>query len=172
MFDCKNYIKTRRRRKENAKQRAASFSYFVRDGNRRMKVCRTAFMSMHGIRQKRLFRITTLLLKGDTPKTKEVPFLIQERHQKISQNFLSDHIWSFPLKVTYYVGQDVKYLDTLLSIVTLHNLFVTKYSECGNTYIIYRAYFVYNFNYRFGRLQIDVSSTFEELTAKLKSAYQ
>lgn len=167
----KNEIKTRRPRKENAKQRAASFSYYVMNGSSKIKVCRTAFMSMHGIRQKRLFRITTLLLQGETPRDKRGTNPNPRKIPEHVTNLISDHIQSFPVKVTHYGGKEVRYLDARLSIVKMHDMFATKHPDLGITYSFYRAYFVDNFNYRFGRPQIDVCSKCEELTAKLKSPH-
>ncbi|XP_068081652.1 uncharacterized protein [Anabrus simplex] len=127
----KNEIKTRRPRNENSKQRAASFTYFVMDGNNRKKVCRSAFMSMHAVTQKRVFRITMLLLHGEIPRDKRGTNPNTRKIPEDVTKLISDHIQSFPLKRTHYGGKEVHYLDARLTIKEMHNMFVTKYPECG-----------------------------------------
>ncbi|CAH1108477.1 unnamed protein product [Psylliodes chrysocephalus] len=89
-------IKRRRPRvKENqqeSKLRQACFEYFVMKNNSRIKVCRKAFAQLHRISEKRILRITQLLVKAETPKNERgknpkihcIPKLV--RHQ------IYDHI--------------------------------------------------------------------------------
>lgn len=60
-FDC-----TITSLKGSENQRNGSFNYFVLKGNTQTKVCRMAFINIHAITQKRVFRITNLLTKGES----------------------------------------------------------------------------------------------------------
>ena len=55
----------------------------------------------------------------------------------------------------------------------MYELFCKKHPNLANKikYDFYRKYFHENYDYRFGRPQIDVCSTCEELTAKIKSPH-
>ncbi|XP_063228181.1 uncharacterized protein LOC134534082 [Bacillus rossius redtenbacheri] len=53
----------------------------------------------------------------------------------------------------------------------MHTLYEDKYQNTKASYKYYLKYYNENFRYRFGRPQIDVCSTCEELTTKLKSPH-
>ena len=58
-----------------------------------------------------------------------------------------------------------------LTIKTMYELFCKKHPNLANKtkYDFYRKYFHENYDYRFGRPQIDVCNTCEELTTKTVS---
>ncbi|PSN40480.1 hypothetical protein C0J52_05236 [Blattella germanica] len=149
------------------KQDKNTFEYCVKVGSKSIKVCKKVFLNIYAVSQKRVFCLMKLLSQGKVPKDLRGTNL--KKLKKTSEDLINkihDHITSFPLKLTHYGGQDYQYLDARLDIKTMHSLFKSKYPDVK--YDFYRAYFKDNFNYSFGRPQIDVCSKCEELKAKLK----
>lgn len=167
----KKDVKQRRPRNPEGKQRAASFIYNVQVGSNRVKVCRKTFLNLHSVTQKRVFRLTKLLLNGDTPNDKRGQNPAPNATSHEIQQLMHNHIMSYPVKETHYGNKEVKYLSADLNIKTMHEMFLAKHPESSTTYGIYRQYFRENFNYKFGRPQIDVCCKCEELTAKIKSPH-
>ena len=167
----KNEIKSWRPRKDEGKKREASFSYFIMDGDIRKMVCQKAFVNIYAVNQKRVFWITTLLLWGEIPKDRRGTTSNSNKMLDDNSTVISNHIQSFPLKVTHYSGRQVEYVDSKLTIKKMHELFFEKHSKVVVKYDFFRSYFVKTFNYRFGCPQIYVCSKSEELTVKLKSSH-
>ena len=159
------------RRRGNTAKRKASFKFFVLLEYNRLQVCRKAFLNLHGISQKRIFRICTLLINNTTPRDK--------RGYNVKSHAISgeickkifDHIHSFPTKVTHYGTNVIRYLDARLNVKIMYNLFKTKYPNFNIKYEYYLKYFNENFKLRFGRPQIDVCSKCEEFEVKIKNSH-
>ena len=83
---------------------------------------------------------------------------------------IHEHISSFEVKVTHYGGKPKKYLDAHLNVKKMHDMFISKYPELEGdvNYTYYYGYFKENFNYSFGRPQVDVCCECESLSNKLK----
>lgn len=152
-------------------EREATYTYFVITHQERLQVCRKAFISLHGITQKRVFRIAKLLAKGERPVDKRG---FNKKTHAISREICSEirnHILKFPIKTSHYGGKEVNYLDARLNLKVMHNLFCEEHPNLKVKYTFYVNYFNKNFGYRFGRPQIDVCSTCEELQVKMKSPH-
>lgn len=134
-------------------------------------MCKKAFLSLYGVTAKRVRRLISLLVAGETPKecrgkssnsrTKAVPGEVIEK--------IHEHINSFPVKEARYANRNIKYLNAELTVKIMHSLFRSKYQDIKVTYGFYLNYFKENFGYAFGRPQKDVCATCEELGLKLKS---
>ena len=170
-----NDIKQRKARKSDCEigpfKKEHSFQYFVIFGGRRVSICKSAFLSLHAVSQKRVFRMCQLLVQGKIPSdmrgTNPCPSKIPEN----IINLIDEHIRAFPLKETHYAGKVMQYLDARLDVKTMHEMFLGKYPETNVKYDFYRKYFQDNFGFSFGRPQIDVCGKCEELEAKIKSSY-
>lgn len=165
----------KRRRSKNpepAKNRANSFTYFCRVGSVKQKVCRKAFMILHSIKNKAVFRLARLVVSGEVPKDcrgrheNRGNALSNEVIQKIDQ-----HILSFPCKESHYSTKLVKYLSADLNVQIMYNMFCEKFPNLKGVvkYDFYRKYYRENYDFRFGRPQVDVCSKCELLTTKIMS---
>lgn len=169
-------IKQRRPRKTKEddckiKERQAAFTYHAIVGNTRIQVCKSAFVSLHAVTQKRVTRIANLLLRGETPKDKRGFHPNAKKTPVEVEHIIHQHIESFPAKTTHYSGSEIQYLDARLDVKQMHQLFKEKHPNVEVKYKFYLRYFNENFRYRFGRPQIDVCSTCEELRVKIKSPH-
>lgn len=160
-----------KRRRGQVEKRKASFKFFCLCNNDRVAVCRQAFINLHVITQKRVYRITTLLAQGLTPKDKRG---FNVKSHCISGDIckqIHEHISSFPTKSTHYGQNEISYLDARLNVKIMYQLFKSVYPDSTVKYEFYLKYFHENFNLRFGRPQIDVCSSCEELETKLKNPH-
>ncbi|GBP40872.1 hypothetical protein EVAR_88933_1 [Eumeta japonica] len=84
---------------------------------------------------------------------------------------IDQHIRSFPLKLSHYSNRELYYLEASLNVKIMFELFSKDYPQYKDVvrYDYYRTYFKQNFDYRFGRPQVDVCSVCEELESKIKS---
>jgi len=83
---------------------------------------------------------------------------------------IHDHISKFEVKETHYSGKPKKYLDARLTIRKMYDMFITGNQELQDNvnYNFFYIYYKENFRYSFGRPQVDVCSTCENLKSKLK----
>lgn len=160
-----------KRKRGAIQKRKASFTYFVLFKNTRTRICRNAFINLHVISQKRVFRICTLLTQNITPRDKRGYNVKSHVMAGETCKKIYDHITSFPTKTTHYGSTQINYLDARLNLKTMYNLFKIKYPETKVKYEFYVKYFNENFKLRFGRPQIDVCSACEELDIKLKNPH-
>ncbi|PSN36258.1 hypothetical protein C0J52_25334 [Blattella germanica] len=138
----KHAIKHRRARSEQPRETAASFKYFLLYRGERKNVCNKAFISMYGITEVRVRRLTDLLIKGKSPHDKSGK---NPKKNTISAEVcskLQEHISSFPTNTTHYGTKDISYLDARLD-----------YPDLDVKYEFYLNYFHDNFSLRFGRPQ-------------------
>lgn len=157
-----------KRRRGKVEKRKASFKFFCLRGTDRLTVCRRAFLNLHVVTQKRVYRITSLLMQGTTPKDKRG---YNAKSHAVSGEIckqIYDHIRSFPTKSSHYGQNEATYLDARLNIKLMYNLFKSKYPQTTVKYEFYLKYFNENFKLKFGRPQIDVCSACEEMETKLK----
>lgn len=158
---------------ENSKQHDASYKYFALKGTFRVEVCRKAYISLHSLSHKKVLRLTNILGKGKTPVD------MRGKHQNRGNAFpqeilihMNEHIQSFPQHTSHYSSTQVIYLDAILNVKKMHDLFIEKHPDYKNKvkYEYYLEHYNKNFGFRFGRPQVDVCSTCEDLKTKLKSS--
>lgn len=171
LIECHNVSRHRPTTSES-KQFAFSFKYYAYKNNERIEVCRNAFLSLHAISSKAVFRLTSLLAKGAQPVDMRGR---HDKHHKILQDVLvkvDSHIESFPQKISHYSTNPVTYLEAGLNCKILHNLLIIKHPELKEviTYKYFLQHYQENYGYRFGRPQVDVCSTCEDLNSKIKSS--
>ncbi|KAJ8878999.1 hypothetical protein PR048_019605 [Dryococelus australis] len=104
------------------KQRNGSFKFHVMAGDKKVS---------HAMSQKKVFRLASLLLNGETPNDK----------RGLDPN---------PKRMP----ETVKYFDGKLDVKQMHTLFQDKYPNTKVSYKYYLKYYNENFWYRFGRPQM------------------
>lgn len=127
-------------------------------------------LSLHMVTADRVRRLSFFLLNNKTPKDK--------RGKNISGNVIPgnicvdihQHINRFSVKNTHYGRKPKKYLDARLNIVKMHQMFVKDYPDLAVKvkYNFYYKYFKENFDYTFGRPQVDVCNQCESLNTKIR----
>lgn len=151
-------------------KRQHTFVYNLRIHGEFMTVCKNVFIATHGITADRVRRLSSLFLKNQTPEDK--------RGKNRSGNAIPgeicvqihQHINQFNVKNTHYGGKPKQYLDARLNIVKMHQMFVKEHPNLENKvkYSFYHKYFKENFDYSFGRPQVDVCSQCESLNTKIR----
>nr|CAH7751890.1 unnamed protein product [Callosobruchus chinensis] len=139
--------------------------------NKRVSVCKSAFMSLYAVSHFRIQRLNTLLCAGQSPRDlrgqhHNRPYAIKDEWlQKIK-----NHIESFPVKTSHYSNKNYHYLDANLNVKIMHDLFIKKNPDLRGLvkYEFYLKYFNENYSLRFGRCQVDVCSECERINAKIK----
>lgn len=160
---------------DSKKKKKSSFKYFVLRGTERMSVCREAFLSLYAVSNKSVFRLTTLLSKNETPT--ETRGKHNNRGNLLPPDAtakIDSHIQEYPTKIARYTGKSVTYLDsTLITVKKMHEMFQEKYPQLKDVvkYEYYLKHSKSNYGYWFGRPQVDVCSTCEELNIKIKSPF-
>lgn len=166
-------VARRRSKNENPKKRDNTYTYyFLNNNSERIEVCRQAFSILYAVKNKAIFRLTSLIAQGKPPI--DCRGLHSNRGNALPTEAIlavDEHIRSFPLKQSHYSSKQINYLNSDLNVKIMHELFLKKHPDQANTikYDFYRKYFNDNHGYRFGRPQVDVCSTCEELEAKIKS---
>lgn len=163
-------VKRRRPRKENSDvNKTSTFNYFVMVAEKRIRVCRNAYVSLHGITVMRVRRLQQLLLADVTPRDRRGK---NDGQKKVCPEWvmkIRDHIELFPVKNSHYASTEKKYLDANLNIKIMYELFQDKYPNSPIKYSFYRKYYKDHFDYPFGRPQIDTCGKCEELIVKIRS---
>lgn len=155
----------------DSKQLLSSFKYHAMVDGNKVDVCRKAYLSLHAVTSKVVFRLTSILAKG------EQPIDMRGRHgshAKIPNEVLiklNEHIESYPIKKSHYSSVEVTYLEAGLTCKIMHDMFIGKHPDLSQTikYEYFLNYYKENYGYRFGRPQVDVCSTCEDLNTKIKS---
>lgn len=161
-----------RRRTTNAQEgekRARSYYQFVKINGKNVKVCLKAFLSIHAVSKQRVQRIKLLLCNNETPEDK--------RGKNVKSNLVGEqyieeireHISCFPIKTSHYYNKDYKYLDARLNVKIMYSLFKEKYPNSPVKYSYYIKFFKQNFELHFGRPQVDICNTCEDLSLKIKN---
>ena len=147
----------------------SSFKFYVFLREKKIHVCKKAFLNLYGIGEKKVRRLQQLHLKGESPRDLRGQ---QQNRKTYPQDFtdqVRDHIKSFPLKTSHYSSKEIKYLDAKLDITKMYNLFQEQFSDCGVKYSFYYKIYKEHFNYRFGRPQIDTCCECEQLNLRIKN---
>lgn len=163
----KQEIHRKRPRSEVPKNRQFTFKYHIKIEGAKLKVCKKAFSSIHGISEKQVRRLCILL------KINEQPIDHRGKSQGSRSNAISgdtlskirEHIESFPVKCVHYYNKDASayYLDEKLNVKTMHAFYKQKYPDHQVKYKFYLKYMQENFSLSFGRKQIDVCALCGEL---------
>lgn len=155
-----------------SKQNTSSFKYYAIKNDRRVEVCRKAFMSLHSLSNNVIRRLNRLR------ETNQSPVDMRGKHKNRGNTLdpeiickIHDHILSFPTKEAHYTSTTVIYLEACLTVKKMYSFFIDNNPSLENVvkYEYYLKYFNDNYGYRFGRPQVDVCSTCEELNTKIKS---
>lgn len=130
-------------------------------------------MKIHGVSADRLRRLCTLLLANESPNDKRGKNHSRNSIQGDVCLKIHEHVSNFEVKETHYAGKPKKYLDARLNVTKMYNMFLDYAPEFKDIvkYNFYYKYFKENFDYAFGRPQIDVCIQCERLGAKLKDPH-
>ena len=157
---CVRVLKTKRKyTKAPSSRRKYSRVYYVKNGAVSEQVCKSAFISIHGISSGRLERaISAQIKKSGSPHTDQ-----RGRHtpgNKTSDDdlaFIKAHIQSFPRYQSHYSRSDNphrKYLSPELSVAKMYQLYMEKCRQEKRDTIcsewLYRKTFNESFNLSFG----------------------
>lgn len=160
----------------NTKHKTVSCKYYVEIRTGKKKVCKSAFISLHGITVKRCRRLTELKKENKIPQDLRGK-AVGSRSNVIPGEYsfeIHNFIESLDKKEIHY-SNDIKkqYLSSSLNIKKLHEMFLNRNPEMTGkvNYQFFRQYFNLNFDLSFGRPQIDVCSKCEELNVKIKDPH-
>nr|CAH7759427.1 unnamed protein product [Callosobruchus chinensis] len=68
LMEARPIKRHRKRIAESASHRSSSFDYFIMHHNKRVSVCKSAFMSLYAVSHFRIQRLNTLLCAGQSPR--------------------------------------------------------------------------------------------------------
>ncbi|XP_046661369.1 uncharacterized protein LOC124354740 [Homalodisca vitripennis] len=117
----------------SSKQNTSSYKYFAMKDNTRVPVCRKAFINLHAITSKALYRLTKLKEANNTPEDRRGKHdkRVNAKSAEIT-GLIHSHITSFPTKISHYTTTPQTYLDAHLTVSKMHDLFINKYPHlCG-----------------------------------------
>lgn len=162
-------VQRHRSKGPDSKQLTSSFKYNAMVDGNRVQVCRKAFLSLHAVTSKVVFRLTSILAKGEQPMDMRGR---HGSHAKIPHDVLmklNEHIESYPTKTSRYSSVEVTYLEAGLTCKIMHDMFIEKHPDLSETikYEYFLNYYKENYGYRFGRPQVDVCCTCEDLNTKI-----
>lgn len=150
-------------------KRTRSYTHFVKIGGKNIKVCQKAFLSIHSISKQRLQRIKVLLSNNQTPEDKRGKNVKSNVVGQQHREEIREHISCFPVKTSHYSNREYKYLDAELNVKIMYSLFKERYPNSPVKYSYYIKFFKENFDLHFGRPQVDVCNTCEDLSLKIKN---
>lgn len=127
-------------------------------------------MSVLNISEKRIRRVRELKVAGKTPEDKRGKNVSNQVSDELRHS-VNDHIRSFPLKESHYSGKKIYYLSADLNIKGMWKLYREKNPEIKVSKAFYYSHYKNNFNYPFGRPQVDTCCKCEELNLKIKSPH-
>lgn len=154
--------------RENEK-RARSYNHFIKIDGKNVKVCQKAFLSIHAVSKQRVQRIKLLLCNNQTPEDKRGK---NAKSNVIGEQYreeMRQHISCFPVKTSHYSNKEYNYLDAQLNVKIMYSLFREKYPNSPVKYSYYINFFKQNFDLHFGRPQVDVCNSCEDLSLKIKN---
>lgn len=168
-------VKQRRRRKslnESTKpDRGTVYVYEISTASGKYQVCKKAFVSIHGVTNERVRRLTTLLSQGKAPIDKRGLNTSGNAIPGLVIDTIKEHINSFPTKLSHYSNNEYYYLSEKLNLIIMHNLFKEKHPNLNVKYNFYRKIFLESFSLKFGHPQVDTCGTCEELEVKIKNRF-
>ena len=143
----------------SSSRRSHSRIYYVCNGSVSSKVCKTAFLRIHGLSNGRLDRALQAQAKsGGSPHSDQ-----RGHHEPgnktgdADMNYVKEHINSFPKYQSHYSRSDNPnrhYLSPSLSVALMYTLYKEKCAEDGMNPVsdwVYRKVFKEEFNLSFGR---------------------
>lgn len=171
LIECSGISRKRPRvHQSNAKPKSQSYKYYVSSSSGKYSVCKTAFVSIHGVTVDRVRRLANLLSLGKSPNDRRGKNTPGNAKSGAFVRQIEEHIRSFPVKNTHYGSRNYHYLSEKLDIKKMHELFLTDNPESSAVkYSFYRKIFKERFSLSFGRPQVDTCCTCEELSNKIKS---
>jgi len=148
------------------------FQYFVKIDGKQIHVCKKAFAALHGIGKKRVERLCTLLSINKPPQDMRGKGTSNVKSETFT-SAIREHIKKFDIKSTHYGGVRKQYLDAKLNVKIMYELFVKENPNLKEqiSYKYYLNYYKMHFGFSFGRPQVDVCSTCESLSVKLKDPH-
>ena len=165
--------KIRRRPRNNTAKLRSSHRYSISTGTKTIKVCKKAFLSIHGIPggrlQRKVLRFDTSLFDGrglnDNP----------HRTSKETLARIRSHIEQFPARESHYSRSHnvhKKYLDASLTVSKMHQMFIEGNPDLKNKvkYWLYYRIFTEEYNISFGFPRSDVCDKCEYYMAKIKAS--
>ena len=135
-------------------------------------MCRKAFLILHTVKNKAVFRLSCLVVKGKSPHDNRGKHCSRGNGLPVEAvNKIDQHILSFLSKESHYSSMLVKYLSADLNVQKMHDLSCEQYPDLRDVvkYDYYRKHFREYYDFRFGRPQVDVCLQCELLTSKIKS---
>lgn len=133
--------------------------YYMKDGEYSVRVCKSAFLLMHGISNGRVSRALQGVAKtGGFPKQDQ-----RGRHEPPNKTsdedmaLIHEHIQSFPSYTSHYSRSDNpnrKYLSPDLSLAKIYSLYKDTCTEKGKKAVsdwVYRKVFNERYNLTFGK---------------------
>ena len=155
---CVKVSPVQRHYRSNSK-RGNTRVYYINNGERSVRICKKAFLSIHGVSSGRITRILAgQAQQGGVPKLDR-----RGRHpppNKTSENdlaFIRQHIESFPVYESHYSRNDNpnrRYLSPDLSVSKMYQLYQEECKKKGVRSVsqwVYRKVFNEHFNLSFGR---------------------
>ena len=152
-------LPVKRHYKASDSRRGNTRVYYVHNGERSVRVCKVAFLRLHGVSSGRLTRLLSNQAQhGGVPKLdsrghKEPPNKTSEEDLA----FVRSHIDSFPVYESHYSrsdNPDRKYLSPDLSVSKMHYLYKEKCDTEVRRSVsdwVYRKVFNEEYNLSFGR---------------------
>lgn len=151
------------------------------------KICKKAFLSLHGITKARLERLQKHLNIGHGTPPMDGRGKHVRRPNKLPEGTddkIREHILSFPKYKSHYSLKDNLnhyYLSPLLSIAKMHHMYLQKYEPeqllHENQYMkpivkyeYYRKFFTENFKMSFGKPKSDTCQKCDKLMNKIDAA--
>lgn len=153
------------------KPKTYSYEYYVKVSGETVKVCKTAYINLHGVSKKRVERLQKLLIQDKSPKDQRGRSA-GSRHNAIPGDIcltIHDFIKSIPVHEVHYSNTKKYYFSSNLNMKILHNMFITKNPQSGVKYDFFVRYIHENFNIGFGQPQVDVCGYCEERKTKLRN---
>lgn len=145
-----------------ARPKTYSFSFFVTPNGKKIKVCKKAFINLHGSTKKTVERIQRLLTANKIPKDYRGTSA-GSRHNVISEDIrtvIHTFLNSFsPKDIHFSCSNSKKNTTGFLNVKVMHGLFIEKYPEYNEKikYDFFLKLFHENFNVLEPRLMCEIS---------------
>lgn len=99
LAQCENKEFTR---PKHSVEHGSSYTFHVMFGEKRIKVCKTAYLGLYALGDKKVRILKALLLKGKSPKDLRGKQMNRKTFPQHHIQQIKDHIQSFPLKTSHY----------------------------------------------------------------------
>lgn len=168
---------TKRRTTRQVAEKRRNFSYFVEiygdNSTERIKVCKTAFLALHGIKASRLRR-KVQCDRSDLRDKRGTSANSRRLLDPYPRRMMRIHIRSFQARESHYSRSKNcrrRYLDSSLSVAVMHRMFTTLHPSLAGvvSYETYRREVNTRFNISFGFPRSDICDQCELLDAKSKA---